>query len=554
MTPGATSPCAATWTCCQPCSRPRGCPRLRGCPDAPSSGRPNRRRPATSVSLGRSPALGAALRRDSRDEKFIDLPIPELYDLRRPAGEGEPVRGASETARSLARALPALRPAAPAAESAETVRRLAGLGYLSGGAKLRAAYGPGDDPKRLVDLDRQMQEIVGLYQQGKLPEALRLARSVMKLRPTMPVLYEFLSYLEDQDGRAAAPSPFSRKPDGAAISKNGSRPGWGFSTASSGSRAGRLRCSSPFADPPIPTYGMRSESRGRTPGSRSGPSRPWSRPCGSIRRSAVAWQNIELTRVHANRPQKRSPRSTGRSRWRSASPGLNGRRAALEELGRRGEALESWRRALELDRSSSRRSWTSASSRWSRGIGPRREALTRFAATAPPALFARDMERTRRLLRSDNSVPVPSDRPERKPFRPDPLQAGRGVGTSFRLEQKEAHTRPRQVVATAFLAASLALAASRASRLNREPRFWQFGRVLWDSDSGLPQNSVDRFSGPATATSGSGQGKGSSDRRRAIPDLRFTHDARDAGRLGPFPLRARDGTLWVGTRGPPARQ
>ena len=56
------------------------------------------------------------------------------------------------------------------------MRRLAGLGYLSGGAKLQQAYGPDDDPKRLIDLDTQMQEIVGLYQQAKLADAVRLAR------------------------------------------------------------------------------------------------------------------------------------------------------------------------------------------------------------------------------------------------------------------------------------------------------------------------------------------------------------------------------------------
>src|SRR5262249_27075687 len=77
------------------------------------------------------------------------------------------------------------------------------LGYLSGGSGLRKSYGPEDDPKRLVDLDSQLQEIVQLYQAGRLPDAIRLSRSAMKRRPTMPVLYEFLSYLEDQSGETA---------------------------------------------------------------------------------------------------------------------------------------------------------------------------------------------------------------------------------------------------------------------------------------------------------------------------------------------------------------
>src|SRR6266496_776849 len=43
----------------------------------------------------------------------------------------------------------------------------------------------------------------------------------------------------------------------------------------------------------------------------------------------------------------------------------------------------------------------------------------------------------------------------------------------------------------ALLAVLLALTASQAAGLNASTALSQYGRDVWDSDSGLPQNSVD---------------------------------------------------------------
>src|SRR5712691_6712161 len=53
------------------------------------------------------------------------------------------------------------------------------------------------------------------------------------------------------------------------------------------------------------------------------------------------------------------------------------------------------------------------------------------------------------------------------------------------------HTRPGPALRLALLAILLALAASRAPALNRSTALSQYGRDVWDNDSGLPQNSVD---------------------------------------------------------------
>ena len=96
---------------------------------------------------------------------------------------------------------------------------------------------------------------------------------------------------------------FSRKPAGADTWTNGWRPGWDSSTDNSGSRAGRFRCSSLFAHRPIPTSGTRSGSRRAGAGESDKAIEAFEQALRLDPKNAVAWQNIGLTRVHANRPQ-----------------------------------------------------------------------------------------------------------------------------------------------------------------------------------------------------------------------------------------------------------
>ena len=67
-------------------------------------------------------------------------------------------------------------------------------------------------------------------------------------------------------------------------------------------------------------------------------------------RNAVAWQNIGLTHVHENRPQDALRAFDQAFALNDRLPrGWNGRGAALEQMERHAEAIESWKRAIELD-------------------------------------------------------------------------------------------------------------------------------------------------------------------------------------------------------------
>lgn len=97
--------------------------------------------------------------------KYIDLPIPELYDLRDDPREERNLapsrpREREEMQARLARLRSADRGVLRRAEDGETRERLRALGYLVSTDTPRSdRYGPDDDPKRLIALDAEMHGV-----------------------------------------------------------------------------------------------------------------------------------------------------------------------------------------------------------------------------------------------------------------------------------------------------------------------------------------------------------------------------------------------------------
>lgn len=131
--------------------------------------------------------------------KWIDLPLPELYDLPSDPREQKNLASADLAARTaLADALPAesVWPPPRAAVSSEEVARLRSLGYLvgsPGSAPGGTTWGPDDDPKRLVEVDRLLHRAIDAYSRGRFAESVSLARQVIERRPTMADGYEHLA-------------------------------------------------------------------------------------------------------------------------------------------------------------------------------------------------------------------------------------------------------------------------------------------------------------------------------------------------------------------------
>src|SRR5207253_4157157 len=116
-------------------------------------------------------------------EKYINLPLPELYDLSRDRGETSNLAASSsERVRALSARLGDFhptRPGAQQAESAEVAARLKALGYVTGSAAPKDRYTDRDDPKRLVEIDRLIHEAVALDEEGKLQEGISRYRQIL---------------------------------------------------------------------------------------------------------------------------------------------------------------------------------------------------------------------------------------------------------------------------------------------------------------------------------------------------------------------------------------
>jgi len=139
--------------------------------------------------------------------KYIDLPIPELFDLSRDPGE-QTNRTADERERTadLARRLEGWKSAAPRGATQldpDAAARLRSLGYTASAAPTRKArYTEADDPKRLVDVDRRFQTALHLVGDGRHAEAAGLLREAIDRRPDFTAAYLALASVQIESGRA----------------------------------------------------------------------------------------------------------------------------------------------------------------------------------------------------------------------------------------------------------------------------------------------------------------------------------------------------------------
>ena len=159
---------------------------------------------SSSVNRGWAPLTGLARGRF----KLIDLPLPELYDLELDPRETRNLAASEpqvfESLRApLAEMRASERGGGRREESAETRERLRSLGYASGAAARKTRYTEADDPKRLIDLDTDIQDVVTLYQAGRLDQALVRVRGVLEKRPDMPLALEHLGFLLREKGDLA---------------------------------------------------------------------------------------------------------------------------------------------------------------------------------------------------------------------------------------------------------------------------------------------------------------------------------------------------------------
>jgi arylsulfatase A-like enzyme/Flp pilus assembly protein TadD len=155
---------------------------------------------ASMLNRGWAPLQGVLADR----EKYIDLPINELYDLAHDPGEQSNLSGRAgdheRTLQALLRGFGAAVPGQRANEDPDVAARLRALGYVSGQAANKPRYTEEDDPKRLIDVDRAIHRGVELYSAKHLDEAAGVYRDLISRHPGLAIAYQHLAFVDWQMG------------------------------------------------------------------------------------------------------------------------------------------------------------------------------------------------------------------------------------------------------------------------------------------------------------------------------------------------------------------
>lgn len=340
-------------------------------------------------------------------EKYIDLPVDELYDLARDPREERNLAGsAADRVRALQARLESFGPTMPGEqldENAETRARLQSLGYLSGSAPRKADYTEADDPKRLIDVDRLMLDGIEFHRAGRTADALDAYRAVIARRPDMGLAYRRLAYIYWSNGATAEAIGTLRE----AVRKNGPDIEIEIRLGTYLAETGQLDEALPMlarvaeADPEnteaLNALGIASARAGQVQEAR----RLFERILEINPQDAYALENLGTVHLQQNdlaaareaftRAAERDPRSS------RAQAGLG---VIALQTGRREDAIAHWKRAVDLDRTNYDALFNLATELVNAGRMPEaRPYLERFVRTAPRAIYGRDIDRLRGLLR-----------------------------------------------------------------------------------------------------------------------------------------------------------
>lgn len=357
---------------------------------------------STSLNRGWAPLRG--LLGESR-KKFIELPLPELYDL--PGDPKEQKNLFAEerrAARALRDALPreSVWPPPKGAVTPEEEARLRSLGYSTGSGPAKAAYTADDDPKTLVEVDRKLHLVVDAYSRGRYEEAVSLAREVATARPDLPEAYEHLSLALRQLGRDGEAIEALQGALGRGLDRESIRRQLGLALAEAGRAAEAIRVLEPLASSPgtdaatLNALGIALSDAGRHGDAVA----VLQRVAGQYPQDPKGFENLGIVALRMDQPEQ------ARAHLRQAlalNDGLpiawNTLGVALYRLEGPAAALDAWERSVALDPKQYDALFNIGLVAAQTGRADQaRRALTRFAETAPPSRFSPDIRKARQIL------------------------------------------------------------------------------------------------------------------------------------------------------------
>jgi arylsulfatase A-like enzyme/Flp pilus assembly protein TadD len=360
---------------------------------------------STSLNQGWAPLRGIF---DGR-HKYIDLPLPELYDVSSDPAEAKNLVAKEpelldRLRNSLARERVRDRGVNRGAEDAATLERLRALGYIAAAAPApqKEVFTAADDPKNLIEIDTRNRAVVTSFMAGRLDEAIELARENLRLRPDMAGANLQLAYLERARGDLSAAISAARR----AVSLKPLDPEGLALLGAYLTEAGRPREAVALLDPyvraaavdydVVTALGLAQAALGQAAGARES--------FEAARRldpgNAMPLVNLgTLALVAGDRPAARSLLTEALSLDPSTAKAHNTLGVMAAQEGRLDEAIDRWRTASDLNPRDYQTLFNLGSTLDRLGRPGEAEVYFRqYLAVAPPALEARDIERVRRRL------------------------------------------------------------------------------------------------------------------------------------------------------------
>ena len=335
--------------------------------------------------------------------KYIDLPVPELYDLATDPGEK---RNLVESDR---RDLFAIRKLlADAAPRAQNIRRtvdpaekaqLMSLGYLSGSVE-KKTWTAADDPKNLVDVDNQLHEVVALYQTGQLPKAIEIARKILQRDPNIKVAQEMLAFMLQQSEDPTAAIDMLRRAVQRGAANEAMKVRLGLLLSETGQAREALEVLRPFAsgrDPDVlNAYGIALADGGDLRGARD----QFERVLSIDHTNATAYQNLGVVALRGGDVTAARASLSRALELNDRLPTALNLMGVLEmKSGHPDAAIDWWRKAVKADPRlyDSMYNLAIVASRTGKN-DIAREALHQFIDKAPPQRYADDIATARALL------------------------------------------------------------------------------------------------------------------------------------------------------------
>jgi arylsulfatase A-like enzyme/Tfp pilus assembly protein PilF len=346
-----------------------------------------------NLARGWAPLRGVIVER----QKYIDLPIAELYDLRADPRELRNLAPQEAAARdrlaAVLRSYDVAPPGRPGREAAAVSATLRSLGYASGSAPARTVYTEADDLKNLVAIDRDLHRSNELLHQGRAADALQLLERVIARRPATADAYLSIARAYWSAGDPAAAVSALERAIGAGAVNSEVQMRLGLYLAESRldtSRAVALLESLPADDADAAnSLGIAYQAAGRLDDAFAAFGRVMTLDPGN----GLARQNMAAIRLQQGAVSEAEALARDAIRLDPANARAHTTLGvALARTGRRDEAIDSWKRAIAADP-------TEFDAMYNlvvllveaKRLEEARPYARQFIATAPPARYAREI-------------------------------------------------------------------------------------------------------------------------------------------------------------------